>query len=89
MASTAEELSSQAEQLQDTVAFFKIGKSEHESSTKPVGRPSQDSRSIHVAHINAKKPVAKYNNTSNKPPQNGRILIDLRDDEHDAEFEKY
>ncbi|MGE5411128.1 MAG: methyl-accepting chemotaxis protein [Clostridiales bacterium] len=87
MASTAEELSRQAEQLQDTIAFFKISKSE--ASTKVGGRASQDSRSIHVAHINAKKPVANYNNTANKLPQSGKVLIDLKDDNHDAEFEKY
>jgi methyl-accepting chemotaxis protein len=93
MASTSEELSSQAEQLQNTIAFFKLeGGSRKEAASfdaKPANRKATPTR-----------PASR---TPNKTSTNGKtpavrqagVKIELESaaegdhDAHDKEFERY
>jgi methyl-accepting chemotaxis protein len=102
MASTAEELSSQAEQLQHTIAFFRTGEVERVASrraaavAKTVHRPA-------VAHVHAGKPAAPgmpASGTAGPAPApakgNGSgsakgvsLSLSEESDKLDADFEKF
>jgi methyl-accepting chemotaxis protein len=92
MASTAEELSSQAEQLQASIGFFKLDA----TIRKPAATPkSNASRAVAKAPVVTKKSTGE---NGNRPPARetgaGRTIVlagtnGTNGDAHDREFENY
>jgi methyl-accepting chemotaxis protein len=94
MASTSEELSSQAEQLQSTIAFFKLDQGNHKAISTQAVRPA--SVPTHSRPPSSPPPPVKLstNGTASKKRAKGS-KIDLgvasvpAGDKHDNEFERY
>jgi hypothetical protein len=101
MASTSEELSSQAEQLLEAIFFFKVDTHEMKTSGKaksPAGVKNTASTAMHSGHnfkIDQTKSSFQGGNGQDhetKIPLKGHI-IDMKTSEHgdvlDSEFESY
>ncbi|MBF0611972.1 MAG: HAMP domain-containing protein [Magnetococcales bacterium] len=93
MAATAEQLSSQADQLQSTIAFFRTGTMTTTHSVKrkpqapkPLAKPVAATKGRQVTHQAAKKPVAAL---PDRRSASGGADIQMRDDHHDGDFERY
>jgi methyl-accepting chemotaxis protein len=92
MASTTEELSSQAEQLQDTIAFFRVEETGKNRATSqraiaPAHRRAIDKKAPPHPHTQA----TRQNSKSGAGAKPGGIPIDLggSHDKLDDEFEKF
>jgi methyl-accepting chemotaxis protein len=95
MSSTAEELSSQAMQLQETIAFFKIdqGKKAGAVAVRNAGASRANHASGHLIKRVSEVPRI-VNAATERPARSESVLIDLRDgephtDETDQDFERY
>jgi hypothetical protein len=95
IASTAGTLASQAEHLQRTIEFFKIGEmiSQSTKTMKPLGEPIQPKPSpTNVADNKTHPKVEK--DTGQREETSSEYLSDLNQpeesrDDRDAEFERY
>ena len=97
MSSTAEELSSQSEQLQEMIAYFKVEAARQRASLRPAAQVSPGAAgavagSLKIAHLS---PQSKADGVvkSGKPQEVALNLGSLcgqeAGDSLDAEFEKY
>jgi len=94
MASTAEELSSQAEQLQRAVAFFRLdegavaGRQTVRPATRPAAKKQTQMQVSHMAHANG---YGKSASALPKVAVGDGVFLDLGEgkDRLDSEFEKY
>ena len=82
MASTSEELSSQAEQLQDSISFFNIGNQGGRSTSK-LASARKPAHKVQITH--AKSPSAAKNASGGVNLRLGQAGPDHLDDE----FEKF
>jgi methyl-accepting chemotaxis protein len=82
MASTSEELSSQAEQLQDTIAFFKVDSRTSGMTRKPVA--AKKGKSAAIAHVSGKRSAPAKGAGSG-------LMLDMGKgkDKLDEEFEQF
>ncbi len=88
---TAEELSSQAEQLQSTIAFFKVSEIDaHHSMRASVARPAHK---VQIAHLHQKPtlgvPAAPAVRHAGIALEMGHGKTKGDGDSRDAEFEKF
>ncbi|MBD3306655.1 hypothetical protein GF339_09600, partial [candidate division KSB3 bacterium] len=96
MASMAEELASQAEHLQASIAFFKTDGTQQRK--QPQSIQSLHKKRTNVAHLKQQHPREEEEATgadSGNGRPDGRVLLNMeehgspKNDEHDAEFERY
>ena len=95
MSSTAEELASQAEQLQSSIDFFKLENNNKSIKNSVNNILSKKSNNTNIAHVNHfEKHVSKLSNSkvgkTAKSNGNG-VLIEMNNggDKLDHEFEKF
>ena len=91
MSSTAEELSSQAQQLQGTIAFFKVDEREALMHRRVVSQRLANARPVQVAHL-----AAGVKAQSRVAVPHKGLALNMGDggkgnggDHRDAEFEKF
>ncbi|MBU3917527.1 hypothetical protein KKA14_18495 [bacterium] len=100
MASTSEELSSQAQQLQDSISFFKIdggGRSITAKNPAATHHAAKVQSSFHVAHMTAKPKTSLKSHKSaiedkqmKKVKELPGVVLDMGDDAmDDSAFERY
>jgi methyl-accepting chemotaxis protein len=80
MASTSEELSGQAEQLKDSISFFRIDS----TLTKSSARKAPAHKAVQIAHVN-QRPARP----SERPASGVRIDMQAGSDHMDDEFVSY
>jgi methyl-accepting chemotaxis protein len=86
MASTSEELSSQAEQLQQTMSFFTMNGASSSTARKKSGVRTT------VKDATERPALASEQNRSrlSRPaPKNSGVDLQLSNDDHDDEFERF
>jgi len=79
MATSSEELSSQAEQLQDIISFFKIDNNASKSRKTVTVKKSTSNKFVHLENKNVSQ-----NHNKNKGAE-----LQMFDNKHDVDFEKF
>ena len=91
MSSTSEELAGQAQQLQSTIAFFRIGENGHKSKAKHVAHKDV-SHKVKVAHLSRKEDRTLALAGARKSSKAMGAVLDMNNggkDDDDTEFERF
>ncbi|KMO17435.1 hypothetical protein QR78_04360, partial [Methylobacterium indicum] len=95
VSATSEELAAQAEQLQATIAYFRIGEGEAQTdaavgqlrrTAARMAAPVKAKASLTAAPKLASKPAAKTGRPAQ--PRSGGFAFDMGEDEDDAAFKR-
>jgi methyl-accepting chemotaxis protein len=87
MSSTAEELASQAEQLQDTIGFFNVGTSGGMTVRRSAGISAAPSGPAKTRpSVITPQPAAEH---ASQPDSSGGITLAMDETASDDDFEKY
>jgi methyl-accepting chemotaxis protein len=86
LASTAEEVASQAESLQQLIAFFKVG-GHHSKPTGPIVIPSPEAQPVRIAAMSPATNMALKNMLAERARQANGGAVDPSS--VDAEFQRF